>query len=450
MLDARSSWPPIRRLLGGTLTLTALALLIAVAVAAQAGTPARGDGAAERARIVVGFEPGVTRAQRDAVLWRDGAALRRALAALRAVSATVPAAERDRILARLRAEPFVAYAEIDRPVGLIRPRIGARLPIASTARTPDDDGFIYQYSLRDDDDHDVDATNAWENRTKCAKVAVVDTGVDTGHKDLKANLWRNDGEVPGNGRDDDGNGYVDDDRGVDLVDGRGSGTDGHGHGTHAAGIIGAIGNNNRGISGLCWKSPIISVRFMDSDGRGYSSGSAEGIVYAVDHGARVISASYGTSERSDVEREAIEYAAAHDTLIVAAAGNDSENVDKRPHYPAAYPDANVISVAASDERDKLASFSNWGKAGVDLAAPGDEIASTSRGGDYEYMSGTSMAAPLVAAAAAMLRKQGDGLPVATIRKLLLKHADDKKAFKGKVASGGRLNVRRALDAVGGP
>ena len=110
----------------------------------------------------------------------------------------------------------------------------------------------------------------------------------------------------------------------------------------------------------------------------------------------------------------------------------------------------MISVAASDERDKLASFSNWGKAGVDLAAPGDEIASTSRGGDYEYMSGTSMAAPLVAAAAAMLRKQGDGLPVATIRKLLLKHADDKKAFKGKVASGGRLNVRRALDAVGGP
>ena len=124
----------------------------------------------------------------------------------------------------------------NRPPGrAVRPRIGA-VPIASTPRTPDDDGFIYQYSLRDDHDHDVDATNAWENRTKCAKVAVVDTGIDTGHKDLKANLWRNDGEVPGNGRDDDGNGYVDDDRGVDLVDGRGSGIDGHGHGTHAAGI----------------------------------------------------------------------------------------------------------------------------------------------------------------------------------------------------------------------
>ena len=268
-------------------TLLPMMLLASSALFGSAAARTRPDDAAQaqRARIVIGFQPGVTRRQRDEVLGRDGAVLRRFLTALRAASATVDAANRDRILARLRAEPAVAFAEVDRPVGLIRPRIGARLPLARTARTPDDDGFIYQYSLRDDHDHDVDATNAWENRTKCAKVAVVDTGVDTGHKDLKANLWRNDGEVPGNGRDDDGNGYVDDDRGVDLVDGRGSGIDGHGHGAHAAGIIGAIGNNNRGISGLCWKSPIISVRFMDSDGRGYSSGSAEGIIYAVDHGS---------------------------------------------------------------------------------------------------------------------------------------------------------------------
>ena len=445
MLGARSSWPPLRRSLVGLLALAACAMLIS-ASAAQPET--RQSGQADRARIVVGFKPGVPRAERDGVLARDGALLRRALGALRAAGATVPAADRDRILARLRAEPSVAYAEVDRPVGLIRPRVGARLPLARAARTPNDEGFGFQYSLRDGNDHDIDATQAWERRTKCAKVALLDTGIDNDHKDLKANLWRNDGEVPGNGRDDDGNGYVDDDRGVDLVDGRGSGIDRHGHGTHTAGIIGAIGNNKRGVSGLCWKSPIISVRFMDSDGRGFSSGSAEGIIYAVDNGAHVINASYGTSERSEVERDAIAYAAAHDTLIVAAAGNDHENVDKHPHYPAAYPDANVISVAASDEHDKLASFSNWGKKSVDLAAPGDAIASTAQNSDYDYMSGTSQAAPLVSAAAAMLRKQGDGLPVATIRKLLLKKADDKKAFKGKVASGGRLNVRRALDAAG--
>ena len=426
--------------------LVLLACSTSLGAAAAQSSPDSAAGA-ERARIVVGFQPGVTRQQRDEVLARDGAALRRFLGALRAASATVDAANRDQILARLRAEPAVAFAELDRRLNLVRPQLGARLPLASAAREPNDDGFIYQYSLRDDNDHDVDATNAWESRTKCAKVAVLDTGVDLDHKDLKKNLWRNDGEVPGNGRDDDGNGYIDDDRGVDLVDGRGSGGDRHGHGTHAAGIVAARGNNDRGVSGLCWKSQIIAVRFMDSEGRGYSSSAAEGIVYAVTQGAHVINASYGIDQRTEVEREAIRYAAAHDTLIVAAAGNEGENADQHPSYPAAYPDDNVISVAASDENDRLASFSNWGKKSVDLAAPGDGIASTWNDGSYRYLSGTSMATPLVAAAAAMLRKQGDGLPAARIRKLLLKHADDKKPFKGKVASGGRLNMRRSLNAV---
>ena len=429
------------------------------ACSAMFGTAQRGDAApaagpvaaqtqpAERARIVVGFRPGVARPQRGELLARLGAALRRHLGALRAASATVPAADRDALLARLRAEPSVAYAEIDGRTDLVRPRLGRRLILGSAARVPNDEGFGLQYSLSDPDDHDVDATNAWENRTKCAKVAILDTGVDSDHKDLKANLWRNDDEVPGNGIDDDGNGYVDDDRGVDLVDGRGSGDDQNGHGTHAAGIVAAIGNNNRGVSGLCWKSPIIAVRFMDADGRGYSSGAAEGIMYAVNHGAHIINASYGTSQASEVEREAIRYAAAHDTLIVAAAGNDGDNADAHPTYPAGYSDENVISVAASDERDRLASFSNWGPQSVDLAAPGAEIASTYNGGEYQYSSGTSMATPLVAAAAAMLRKQGDGLAVTRIRKLLLQHVDVKSALKGKVASGGRLNVRRSLKAV---
>lgn len=177
------------------------------------------------------------------------------------------------------------------------------------------------------------------------------------------------------------------------------------------------GNNNRGVSGLCWKAQLISVRWMDADGRGYTSDAAEAIVYA----------------------------AAHDTLIVAAAGNDHKNDDKKPVYPASYPDANVIAVAATDDHDHLADFSNYGKKTVDLAAPGDSIGSTYTGGDYVYMSGTSMAAPLVAATAAMLRKQ-ESAPVKTIRKLLLNNVDDKKKLKDKVASGGRLNVRRALAA----
>ena len=164
---------------------------------------------------------------------------------------------------------------------------------------------------------------------------------------------------------------------------------------------------------------------MDADGRGYTSDAAEAIVYAVDNGAHVINASYGSTTPTDVERDAIAYAAAHETLIVAAAGNDHSNDDKQPVYPAAYPDANIITVAATDEKDHLADFSNYGKKTVDLAAPGDGIGSTWEDGDYRYLSGTSMAAPLVAAAAAMLRKH-ESAPVKTIRKRLLNNVDHKK------------------------
>ena len=397
---------------------------------------------------MVGFEPGVSRPQRDEVLARDGAVLRRLLSALRAAGATVPAADRDRILERLRAEPAVRYAEIDRRLGLIRPRLGARLPLASAAKTPDDEGFVYQYGLRDDNDHDVDATDAWESRTKCAKVAVLDTGVDTDHKDLKANLWRNEKEKPGNGKDDDHNGYVDDDRGVDLVDKRGSGVDRQGHGTHVAGIIGAIANNGRGVSGLCWKSPIISVGFMDKEGRGYSGDAAEGIIYAVDQGAHVINASYGMTQPTDVERDAIAYAAAHDTLIVAAAGNNDQNSTSTrstqpPTRTTTCSRSRPATRRTSWRRSRTGARRAWTWRRPATRSPPRRTAAST-----PYMSGTSMAAPLVAAAAAMVRKQGDGLPFARVRQLLLKYADDKKAFKGKVASGGRLNVRRAHKAAG--
>jgi hypothetical protein len=430
---------------------TSIACASAPALAGQSTAPHGAVGAAAqsdaRARIVVGFRA-LSQAQRQELLARFGATLRRHLPHLRADAASVPNADRDAILARLRENPNVKFAELDRRIGLVRPRLGKLLRLrARAARTPDDEGFSVQYSLRQGADHDVDATNAWETRTSCSKVAILDTGIDTEHKDLRKNLWRNKGEKPGNGVDDDKNGYVDDDFGVDLVRGKGSGIDHNGHGTHAAGIVAALGNNDRGVSGLCWSSQLISVRFMDSDGRGYTSDAAEGIVYAVDHGAHVINASYGSDTPTDVERQAIAYAAAHDTLIVAAAGNDDEDADAHPKYPAAYPDANVISVAASDEHDHLASFSNFGKISVDLAAPGDSIASTWEDGEYRYSSGTSMAAPLVAATAAMLLKQKT-VPVAKLRELLLANVDKKSALSGRVASGGRLNVRRALAAIG--
>ena len=179
-----------------------------------------------------------------------------------------------------------------------------------------------------------------------------------------------------NGLDDDGNGYIDDVQGVDIVTGRGSGEDENGHGTHVAGIIGARGNNDRGISGLCWKVKIVNVRILDAEGRGYVSQQVAGIEYALRAGAKVINCSFGGPDSSDVMRDAIAEARKQGALIVAAAGNDGVDTDKTPFYPAAYPDSNVLSVAATDDRDKLASFSNYGAKTVDLAAPGDAVGST--------------------------------------------------------------------------
>ena len=163
---------------------------------------------------------------------------------------------------------------------------------------------------------------------------------------------------------------------MDIVTGRGSGKDENGHGTHVAGIIGARGNNDRGISGLCWKVKIVNVRILDAEGRGYVAQQIAGIEYALRAGAKVINCSFGGPDSSAVMRDAIAVARKQGALIVAAAGNDGVNTDKTPFYPAAYPDSNVLSVAATDDRDKLASFSNYGAKTVDLAAPGDAVGST--------------------------------------------------------------------------
>ena len=165
---------------------------------------------------------------------------------------------------------------------------------------------------------------------------MLDTGVQKDHPDLKKNLWTNDDKA-GNGKDDDDNGFVDDHYGIDLIKGKGSGIDPHGHGTHVAGIIAARANNDRGVAGVCWKAKIMSLRFMDSQGSGNTSDAATAIVYAVRNGAHVINASYGTYKPSECEKDAIRFAQHNDTLIVAAAGNDSQDSDDNPSYPVSGP-----------------------------------------------------------------------------------------------------------------
>ena len=380
--------------------------------------------------LLVQFRSDTNETAREEIVRKAGGRLARRLLLVRALAVGAPkGVSLDDLRARLRSSDRVLRVEDDGPI--------------SISKDANDPGVSDQYAIKQKDDHDIDAPGAWSKQTSCAKVAVLDTGVQSNHPDLKSNLWENTKD-PVNGIDDDHNGVIDDRFGGDVIDGKGSGDDQNGHGTHVAGIIGASGNNNRGIAGLCWSVKIVAVRVLDADGRGTDSTEIAGIDYAIRSGAKIINASFAGPSSSQIVRDAIQRAKSNGVLIVAAAGNDGDNADVKPAFPAAYPDGNVLSVAATNSKDKLASFSNFGAKTVDLAAPGDHIASTFWHSEYAYLSGTSMAAPYVAAAAAMLRKQHSSWNIGEISSRLRDKGDKLNALKGKTASGRRLNVDSAL------
>jgi subtilisin family serine protease len=253
---------------------------------------------------------------------------------------------------------------------------------------PDDPLFGQQWALHNvgqtggTDDADIDAPEAWRSHgtgSASVVVAVVDTGVHIGHEDLKDNIWRNPGEIPGNGRDDDRNGYVDDVNGFDFYSYDATvydPEDGDQHGTHVAGIIGAAGDNGVGIAGVNHDVAIMPVKFLGPWGGGEYEG-AEAIIYAVDNGAQVINCSWGGS-RAEVIEEALQYAAEHGVVVSVAAGNDSSDIDEYGEwaYPASSDATCVITVASTDHNDELSWFSNYGDETVELAAPGEEVTST--------------------------------------------------------------------------
>jgi subtilisin family serine protease len=225
---------------------------------------------------------------------------------------------------------------------------------------------------------DTKAVQAWDwSRGTGTVVAVTDTGVQFGHTDLAGKAWTNPNELPGNGIDDDGNGYIDDVNGYDFHNGDSSVfdlADGDMHGTHVAGTIGAATNNGVGVAGMGWDTRIMAVKFLGPGG-GSDLAAASAITYAVDNGADVINASWGASAYSSIVDSAVQYAASRGVLMICAAGNEGVNTDTSPRYPAALPATNVVSVAALDRSDGLASFSNRGATTVDLGAPGVSIAS---------------------------------------------------------------------------
>jgi subtilisin family serine protease len=263
------------------------------------------------------------------------------------------------------------------------------------------------------DEQGVGAVTTWGSPDGAGDVvaAVIDTGVDYTHEDLAANTWRNPGEVSGNGIDDDGNGYVDDVHGVNLVPGAanvGDPMDDNQHGTHVAGTIGAVHDNGAGVRGVSRSVKLLPIKFMDSSGSGRLSDAIAAIDYMVDLkvnrgvNIRVANNSWGGGGYSPALEAAIRRASNAGIVFVVASGNSATDVDLFPAYPGSYDVENIVSVAAIDQQQNLASFSNYGSVGVDIAAPGVDITSTLPGQRYGALSGTSMAAPHVAGSLATL------------------------------------------------
>ncbi len=304
-------------------------------------------------------------------------------------------------------------------------------------------------------DADIDAPEAWNINTGSSNVivAVTDIGVDYNHPDLAANMWVNPGEIPGNGIDDDGNGYIDDIYGCDTGDNDGNPMDNSadaGHGTHVSGTIGAVGNNAQGVAGVCWHVSIMAVKIADANGDIWLDAAIDGIQYAIDKGAKVINASWGGYSYSQAEYDVIATARDAGILFVAAAGNDSLNNDSSPFYPASLNLNNVISVMATNNGDGMSYYSNYGSTSVDIGAPGGDMRYGNPGGilsclpnaNYGYMQGTSMAAPHITGACALLRAANPTLSYTQIKDALLNSADSR--LSGLCASGGRLNLSRAV------
>ncbi len=302
----------------------------------------------------------------------------------------------------------------------------------------------------------IDATKAWDITTGSDDVVavVLDTGVQLQHEDLSANAWVNPREIAGNGLDDDGNNFADDINGWNFFDGNNStfvDASQDFHGTHVAGSIGAAGNNGIGVTGVAWHVKIMSLKFLGGPlGKGSTSNAVRGINYAIDMrnrgvNVRVINASWGGGNDSQLLRQAISDANNAGILFVCAAGNAGFNIDDTPAFPAAYAIdlPNAISIAAIDQGGSLASFSNFGHNSVSVAAPGVSIFSTYPG-TYAALSGTSMSTPYVSGIAVLLWSQEPSLTPAEVKQRIVDTSQPLPSLVSILARSGRASAYDAL------
>ncbi|PWR76006.1 S8 family peptidase [Methanospirillum stamsii] len=338
---------------------------------------------------------------------------------------------RDEAVEKISETPGVLYAEPDY--------------LWTIAKVPDDPQFWRQWGLENTGQvyregvipgkagSDGRVVNGWDITTGSGTVlvAVLDTGVDYTHPDLVSNMW-----TGPNGE-----------HGYDVINQDYDPMDDFGHGTHCAGLIGAVGNNGIGTSGVSWKTKIVAVKAIDAQGTAYTSDIIKGIEYSTQVGADIVSCSFGGTEYSQALSDTI---TASPALFVCAAGNNGQSNDITPHYPSSYNLDNIIGVAGTNADDTLSSTSNYGSS-VHLAAPGIQIYSTSlmqsSGDRYTYLNGTSQATAMVAGMAALIFETDNKLSPLEVRNLLMSHSDPVSSLSGRVAANGRVNLTSALQSL---
>jgi thermitase len=347
-------------------------------------------------------------------------------------------AEANAVVAQYQILPEVEYAEPNYEITLDQAGSDSGQPVVN------DPQFQEQWALAN-----VSAFRAWlvTKGSEQIVIAVLDSGVEYTHVDLVDNIWTRPANI--NPYQDRDLGTVDDVHGYNIVINNGDPMDDNGHGTNCAGIIGAACGNNLGICGVNWKTRIVPLKFLNAGGFGTVAGAIEAINYAIDRkragvNLRVISASWGLTQHSRALEDVIRKASEAGILFVAASGSSNSNNDAIPHYPAGYNTRNIISVAATDRTDALASFSNYGLNSVQIAAPGKDILTTALGNEYELRSGTSMAAPVVAGVAALTLAAHPDLSVDQLRSLLLHSVDKLSGLRGRVSTSGRINAARSV------
>src|SRR5713226_6285685 len=459
---------------------SALALVLLVAAVAlpaptfaQANIQPGGISGAREDRILVKPNPGADLTQLHAALGTRVLSTFAAIGGLQTLE-LAPGADAQTLIVLYQQSGLVEYAEPDF--------------IVAASLTPNDarylDGTLwglYNTGIYGGvPGADISAPEGWDSQNTASNiiVAVIDTGARYTHEDLAGNMWVSPGESgrdalgldkSTNGMDDDGDGYIDDVHGINAILGTGIPWDDHGHGTHVSGTIGAVGNNRVGVVGVAWNVQLMACKFLDATGHGSISDAITCIDYARKKGAKIINASWGdyltapfngilpdlhnNPAKSQALHDAIASARDAGIIFVAACGNDGTDNDAHPLYPASYTDLdNILAVAATDRTDTRAGFSNFGATTVALGAPGTAIFSCWKGSDSDYseLNGTSMAANHVSGACAIVWAHYPTNNYRQIINRILSGVDPLPSLAGKCATGGRLNLQKALGAAPPP